>query len=143
TGTHGSGDANGTLATAVLAVDLVSTEGELRTFTRGDPDFDGVVVGLGALGAVTRVTLATEPTFAVRQWVYEGLSWDALAADLDAVMASGYSVSCFTRWGDAVDQVWIKTRGTEAPPPAPPGTRAATVERHPILGLDPVNCTRQ
>ena len=29
--------------------------------SRGDPDFDGLVVGLGALGVVTRVTLDVEP----------------------------------------------------------------------------------
>ena len=34
---------------------------------RGDPEFEGVVVGLGALGAVTRVTLEVEPSYAVGQ----------------------------------------------------------------------------
>ena len=38
------------------------------------PDFDGLVVGLGALGAVTRVTLDVEPAYEVRQRVFEGLA---------------------------------------------------------------------
>jgi alditol oxidase len=53
TATHGSGDGNGNLATAVSAVELVTSDGEVMTAERGDPDFDGIVVGLGALGAVT------------------------------------------------------------------------------------------
>src|SRR3954467_12997326 len=53
TATHGSGDRNGNLATAVAALELVTSDGDLVTARRG-ADFDGMVVGLGALGAVTR-----------------------------------------------------------------------------------------
>jgi len=56
----------------------VTSSGELVTVSRGDPDFDGLVVGLGALGAVTRVTLDVEPAYEVRQRVFEGLGWLAL-----------------------------------------------------------------
>jgi len=69
TATHGSGDANGNLATAVAALELVTAAGELRTVARGDEDFEGMVVGLGALGAVTRVTLDVEPLYEIRQRV--------------------------------------------------------------------------
>ena len=146
TATHGSGDANGNLATAVRAVELVTSDGEVLTAARGEPDFDGLVVGLGALGVVTRVTLDVEPAYEVRQRVFEGLSWDALYEHFDAITASGYSVSVFTRWGETVDQVWIKSRVTDAPEQERHelfGAVAATVDRHPILGLDPVNCTPQ
>ena len=115
TATHGSGEANGNLATAVAALELVTSEGELVTAARGDADFDGMVVALGALGAVTRITLDVEPAYEVRQRVFEGLACDALYEHFDAISASGYSVSVFTRWGDATDQVWIKSRVTEAP----------------------------
>ena len=74
------------------------------------PDFDGVVVGLGALGVVTRVTLDVEPAYEVRQRVFEGLGWDALHEHFDEITAGGYSVSVFTRWGETVDQVWVKSR---------------------------------
>src|SRR2546423_814043 len=105
-----------------------------------------VVVGLGALGIVTRVTLDVEPAYEVRQRVFEGLSWDALHEHFDEITASGYSVSVFTRWGETVDQVWIKSRVADAPEQEREqffGAVAATVERHPILGLDAVNCTPQ
>ena len=52
----------------------------------------------------------------------------------------------FTRWGETVDQVWVKSRVTDAPEQERDelfGAVAATVDRHPILGLDPVNCTPQ
>ncbi len=78
TATHGSGDRNGNLATAVAGLELVTSSGELLAFRRGDPDFNGLVVGLGALGVVTRVTLDVEPAYEVSQRVYEDLSWQSL-----------------------------------------------------------------
>jgi alditol oxidase len=146
TATHGSGDANGNLATAVSAMELVTSDGEILTVSRGEPDFDGLVVGLGALGVVTRVTLDVEPAYEVRQRVFERLQWDALHEHFDEITASGYSVSVFSRWGETVDQVWIKSRVTDEPErerEALFGAVAATVDRHPILGLDAVNCTPQ
>ena len=146
TASHGSGDANGNLATAVAALEIVTSEGEVTTASRGDAEFDGLIVGLGALGAVTRITLDVEPAFQVRQFVFEGLRWDALLENFDAITTGGYSVSVFTGWGETVDQVWIKRRGPEPPEPAPRdlfGAAAAIVDRHPILGLDPVNCSPQ
>jgi xylitol oxidase len=141
TATHGSGDANGNLATAVAALELVTSEGEVVRVARGDEDFDGMVVGLGALGAVTRIVLDAEPTYEVAQRVFEGLAWEELFEHLDAITGCGYSVSVFTRWGEVADQVWVKSRTD--PPEELFGARPATVERHPILGLDPVNCTAQ
>jgi alditol oxidase len=146
TATHGSGDANGNLATAVAALELVTSAGDVVTASRGDDDFDGMVVGLGALGAVTRVTLDVEPAYQVRQRVFEGLAWDALVEGFDAITARGYSVSVFTRWGETTDMVWVKTRVTDAPEEVAEdlfGAVAATVDRHPIIGLDPVNCCPQ
>ncbi|HEY5873822.1 MAG TPA: FAD-binding protein [Ilumatobacteraceae bacterium] len=146
TATHGSGDSNGNLATAVAGLEMVTSDGELLTVERGDEDFDGFVVGLGALGAVTRVILDVEPAYEIRQRVFEGLEWDALFANFDAITSSGYSVSIFTRWGEAADQVWVKSRGSdelEAERKELFGARAALVDRHPILGIDAVNCTPQ
>jgi alditol oxidase len=148
TATHGSGDRSGNLATAVAALELVTSTGDVVRARRGEPDFDGMVVSLGALGAVTRVELDVEPDYDVRQRVFEGLPWGALHEHFDAVTAAGESVSVFTRWEPAAaDQVWVKSR---VDPPHPEevradllGAPAATVERHPILGLDPVNCTPQ
>jgi alditol oxidase len=146
TATHGSGDAIGNLATAVAALEMVTSDGEVISASRGDADFNGLVVGLGALGAVTRITLDVEPAYQVRQRVFEGLHWEALCEHFDAIAASGYSVSMFTRWQETVDQVWIKSRVTDAPELVRGdlfGAVAATADRHVILGLDPVNCTPQ
>jgi xylitol oxidase len=141
TATHGSGDAHGNLATAVAALELVTSSGDLVTAARGDPEFDGLVVGLGSLGAVTRLTLDVEPAYEVRQRVFEELPWDALDERFGEVFASGYSVSVFTLWGETAGQLWVKSRGE--PPGDGFGGRPATVERHPILGIDPVHCTAQ
>ena len=117
TGTHGSGDDLGTLSSAVAEIELVTATGDIITTRRGDRNFDGMVVNLGALGVVTRITLDIEPTFAMRQDAFEGLLWDALLGDLDAVMSAGYSVSLLTKWsGPTVTRLWIKTRLTDEQP---------------------------
>jgi xylitol oxidase len=146
TATHGSGDANGNLATAVAGLELVTSEGEVVEVSRGEADFDGLVVGLGALGAVTRITLDVEPAYEVRQRVFEGLGWEELFGHFDGITSCGYSVSVFTRWGETVDQVWVKSRVTDEPESIREdlfGAVAATVDRHPILGLDATSCTPQ
>jgi alditol oxidase len=145
TATHGSGDGNGNLATAVGALEFVTSDGGVVRAARGDPDFDGLVVALGAVGAVTRITLDVEPAYEMSQRVFEGLRWDDLFAHFDAITSSGYSVSVFTRWGETVDQVWVKSRAANEPEPPDVLSRAVAAKqhRHPILGLDPVNCTSQ
>jgi xylitol oxidase len=146
TATHGSGDANGNLATAVAGIELVRSDGEIVEASRGEPDFDGLVVGLGALGAVTRITLDVEPAYEVRQRVFEGLGWEALFEHLDEITSCGYSVSVFTDWGETVDQVWVKSRVTDEPERIREdlfGAVAAEVDRHPILELDATSCTPQ
>jgi alditol oxidase len=146
TATHGSGATNGNLATAVAGLELVASDGEIVDASRGEPDFDGLVVGLGALGAVTRVTLDVEPAYEVRQRVFEGLSWEALFEHFDEITSRGYSVSVFTRWDQTTDQVWVKSRVGDEPERTEGdhfGAVAATVDRHPILGLDASTCTPQ
>jgi alditol oxidase len=146
TGTHGSGETNGNLATAVVGLELVTSGGEIIEASRGEPDFDGLVVGLGALGAVTRITLDVEPAYEVRQRVFEGLNWEALFEHFDEIVSCGYSVSIFTRWDETIDQVWVKSRVTDDPEQVENdlfGAAAAAVDRHPILGLDASSCTPQ
>ena len=148
TGTHGSGDRLGNLATAVAGLEIVGAAGDVTMLRRGDPGFDGAVVALGALGIVTRVTLDIEPTFTLRQDAYESLPWTALLADFDAVMGAGYSVSLMTNWsGPHVTRWWVKTRLAEGAADAAPAAalgaalaaqasaRAETVERLNPFGL--------
>jgi xylitol oxidase len=146
TATHGSGQTNGNLATAVVGLELVTSDGEILETSRGESDFDGLVVGLGALGAVTRITLEVEPAYDVRQRVFEDLSWEALSEYFGEITSCGYSVSIFTRWGESIDQVWVKSRVTDEPERVEDelfGAVAAAVDRHPILGLDASSCTPQ
>ncbi|HEY2644621.1 MAG TPA: D-arabinono-1,4-lactone oxidase [Galbitalea sp.] len=117
TGTHGSGDRNGNLATAVAELEFVDGAGNLVRLARTDADFDGAVVALGALGIVTRVTLDIEPNFEVRQDLYRDLPWDVVLSRFDEVTSSAYSVSLFLNWlGDTIDIAWLKSR-TDAPVP--------------------------
>ncbi|WP_425291917.1 FAD-binding protein [Cellulosimicrobium aquatile] len=148
TATHGSGDVVGSLASAVVGMELVTGDGERRTLRRGDADLPGAVVALGALGVVTRVELETVPTFDVRQDVHVGLPWDAVTAHYDEITASAYSVSLFTDWGpDGVQQVWRKSRLAPGEAGAARadlfGATPATTMLHPLPGIDPVHCTPQ
>jgi xylitol oxidase len=146
TGTHGSGEGNGSLATAVAAIEFITAGGEIQTVRRGDPEFDGFVVSLGALGVVLRVTLDVEPAYHVGQRVFEHLPLRVLLESFDAVMSAGYSVSLFTVWDGTIDQVWVKRRvgpGQEEIELTVPGAKPAIRNLHPIRGLDPVNCTPQ
>jgi len=113
TATHGSGNSLGVLSTAVRALEYVGADGSLVTVRQGEPDFTGLVVGLGAFGIVVRITLAIEPSFRVRQDAFHGLPWSVVLDDLEGVTGSAYSVSLFTDWlGDDVQLAVLKTRLT-------------------------------
>jgi alditol oxidase len=150
TGTHGSGERIGSLATAVTSVEMVTSDGELTTIGRtADPaTFPGVVVSLGALGIVTRLTLTLEPTFMVRQDVYEDLDLDAFTRHFDEIVSMADSVSFFTEWREGfLEQVWLKSRVTDPASMGPPGelfgAPRASVTRHPIRRLSADACTPQ
>lgn len=147
TATHGSGDKNGNLATAVAGLELVTSEGDLIRVTREDERFAGMVVGVGALGVVTRLTLDVQPSYQVCQQVFERLPWEVLIAEFDTVMASADSVSVFTNYSDVVDEVWLKSRvGPEQPVPPRTdllGAVAASRQLHPVVSLSAENCTEQ
>lgn len=141
TGTHGSGNALGNLSTAVSGLQLVTADGQLLEVDRTHPQFEGMVVSLGALGIVTRVTLDIQPTFDVRQDVYEGLPWDVALTEFEAITSSAYSVSLFTDWlGDTIQGAWFKTRlaagETGSIPPRMFGATAATTETSLVEGQD-------
>ncbi len=150
TATHGSGLHNGNLATPVSALEIVTANGETLVLSRqkdGDR-FLGAVVGLGALGVVTSVTLDLLPTFQVAQSVYEHLSFDHLKHHFDEIFSSGYSVSLFTDWqGHEAGEVWIKRRLAPGDKndwqPEFFGAKLATRKLHPIADHDAEACTEQ
>ena len=145
TGTHGSGDSNGTLAAAVAGLELVTATGDLLTLRRGDADFDGAVVALGALGVVTRVALDIQPTFDVRQDLYDDLEWSALLEHFDGITSSAYSVSVFTDWlGESIGTTWLKSRmDAAAPPERLFGAGRQRAERHMLPDQPASNVTQQ
>ena len=149
TGTHGSGRQNGNLASAVVALDLLTPTGEQVHLSReaNAELFKGAVVGLGALGVVSRLTLAIQPTYQVRQEVFQNLPLEALLAHFDDIMASGYSVSLFTNWQQkTMSQVWVKRRveaGTGLLGTSFFGATAATRHLHPLPGQPAGACTPQ
>lgn len=149
TGTHGSGDRNGSLATALSAIELVTADGELVRLSRADRErFRGAVVGLGALGVVTRLTLDIVPTFDMAQYVYEGMPRARLDEHFADIVASAYSVSLFTSWtSSGIDQVWLKHRvdevGSCTARHSWMGATLADGPRHPVAAMPAVNCTAQ
>jgi xylitol oxidase len=144
TGTHGSGDQHGVLGTSVAALDIVTAAGELVHLARGDRDFDGAVVSLGALGIVTNVTLDIEPTFDIWQRVYAGPSFDVLVDDFDSISASGYSVSIFTDWrGNAAQSSWVKSRTSDGAAAGSLLGTGMTAQIHMIDGQPEENTTPQ
>lgn len=150
TATHGSGVGNGNLAAAVNAVEIVKADGNIVNISkeRDGENFYGTVVGLGALGVITKVTLDIVPTFMMRQYVYEKLPVDQLKENFDKIMSAGYSVSLFTDWqGDTINEVWIKQMENDSTEFSKMttfyGAIAATKNMHPIAELSAENCTEQ
>jgi len=150
TATHGSGIHNGNLATAVAALELVRADGQIVHLSREKDGeaFLGAVVGLGAVGIVTRVTLNLQPTFQVAQSVYQNLSFDQLEHHFDEIFGSGYSVSLFSDWQDhRATQVWIKRRLAAGDKNEWPqeffGATLAKEKLHPITGHPAESCTEQ
>jgi alditol oxidase len=145
TSTHGSGNINRNLAASVAAIEIVTASGDVVRLKRGDADFNGAAVNVGALGVVTALTLDLVPRFDMRQFVYHGLPFERVTSEFDALMGRAYSVSLFTHWnGDFVDQAWLKARA-DAPPPAPDffGAHPASGECSPVMGKDPAGTTAQ
>jgi xylitol oxidase len=150
TATHGSGIRNGNLATAVVGLELVTADGSVLNLSREQDaaTFQGAVVGLGAVGVVTKVTLRVDPTFTMRQDVYLDLPMPQLEKHFDAIMSAGYSVSLFTDWQKRrVNEVWVKRRIVQGETAGAAadfyGARPARQNVHPIVELSPEHCTEQ
>jgi xylitol oxidase len=150
TATHGSGLHNGNLATPVIGVEFVAADGSVHTLSRAEnPDsFPGAVVALGALGVVTRLKLAVEPSYQMTQVVYQNLPFSELEHNLPQIMSAAYSVSLFSDWqGGRASTVWLKRRvdqnGAEPPAPTFHGATLARHKLHPIPDHPAEACTDQ
>ena len=150
TATHGSGEKNGNLATAVSALEMVNANGDLVKLSRSQDGeaFRAAVVGLGAMGVITKLTLDVQPRFMMKQYVYQDLPMNELKENFDAIESADYSVSLFTDWRTKrINEVWLKIRMPEQPVFDAPaeffGAKRATRNLHPIIELSAENCTEQ
>jgi alditol oxidase len=150
TATHGSGVKNGNLSSAVKGLEIVIADGSLVKLSKekDGETFNAAVVGLGALGIITRVTLAVQPTYTMRQQVFLKLPLSQLKDHFTEIVSAGYSVSLFTDWqSESINEVWIKDKvnpeidyhGMEEFY----GAKAASKDLHPIIELSAENCTPQ
>ncbi|MDX2149650.1 MAG: FAD-binding protein [Bryobacteraceae bacterium] len=146
TATHGSGEKVRNLSSAVAGLEFVNASGDVVRLSRAadGETFRGAVVGLGALGVITTVTLDVEPTYSIRQYVYQDVPLTQARDHFDAIQASGYSVSLFTDWRKRVmNEVWVKARGAFAAPAEFYGGKLAQTNLHPIAELSAESCTEQ
>jgi alditol oxidase len=149
TATHGSGVGNGNLASAVRTLEIVIADGSLIHLSKDKDDlFPAAVVGLGALGVITKVGLAIQPTYLMKQNVFINLPLARLKESFDAIMSAGYSVSLFMDWQtDFINEVWIKSRvdsgNNEGAAAEFYEAKAATRNLHPIMDHAAENCTEQ
>lgn len=145
TGTHGSGDRLGNLATAVTGMRLIRADGRLVEIAGAE--LAAEVVALGCLGAVTHLRLATERFYDVAQVVFDDLPRARLVDSLDEIFGAATSVSVFTTWDESERcQVWLKQRcdvTSSWPQTSWLGARQRTTPAHPLPDHDPINCTAQ
>ena len=132
------------------ALEIVTAASEVVKLARqiDGEAFRGAVVGLGALGVITKITLDVQPTFMMRQYVYENLPLSEMRDHFDAIESSAYSVSLFTDWQkQRINEVWIKSRVEEGQAFEATseffGAKRAIRNLHPIAELSAENCTEQ
>ena len=149
TATHGSGVRNKNLCGPVEALEIVTADGDVINLLKKDGEkFYAAVVGLGAIGVITKVTLNIQPTFMMRQWVYIKMPLQQMKEHFDEIVSSGYSVSLFTDWqNESINEVWIKSLVDDASNAEAKkdffGAAPATKNVHPIIELPAENCTEQ
>ncbi|SFP99826.1 D-arabinono-1,4-lactone oxidase [Parafilimonas terrae] len=147
TATHGSGVHNKNLSAAVTAFEFIDAEGRLHHLSKqkDGEKFNGLVVNLGAAGVITSITLQAEPTYNIKQFVFEHLSFNTMKENFKTIMGAGYSVSLFTDWTNDINEVWIKQKANEQQA----GMKAffdampATGNLHPIASISAEHCTEQ
>lgn len=146
TGTHGSGDTNRVLSAAISGLELVKADGSLMQVDRSDDALQALAVGLGAFGVITQLTLDVEPTYLVRQDLYQGASWETVLDNLDEIMASAYSVNLHADFSSPDTRtIWQKSRvdvdanGDPVAPDVPDVLWGAT--RLDVIEMDPGRIT--
>jgi len=93
TATHGTGGDFGNLATQVVGIRLVPGEGEVVELREGD-ELRAARVGLGALGAISAVTLRCVPAFTIHR-IDEPRSLDDVLPRLDELVDGNHHWEAF------------------------------------------------
>jgi len=129
----------------VRGVEFVRADGELITIAEGDDGFGGAALNLGALGVVTRLALAVEPTYDVTQDVWLDAPTPTVLASYAEITAAAYSVSLFSapETPGRIDQIWLKRRDEPAVDGTRWGATPAGADVHPIAGQDTRAATPQ
>ena len=118
TGTHGTGARFGGLATQVAGLELVRADGAVVRLGEGaGPPVAGAVVGLGALGVVTEVTLRCVPAFTLHA-VEDVEPLGAVLEALDGRVAGHDHFELY--WFPYTDRCLTKTNTRRAGPPDRP-----------------------
>ena len=64
---------------------------------------------MGALGMISKLTLDLQPTYLMRQYVFENLPLAQLQQHFEQIVSAGHSVSLFTDWTtNKINEVWVK-----------------------------------
>jgi xylitol oxidase len=148
TATHGSGVNIGNLSTQVRSIELIRADGSKESISRDQQGslFSGAVVSLGTLGMISQLTLDLQPTYSMRQYVFENLPLAQLQQHFEEIVSAGHSVSLFTDWTtNKINEVWVKCLDKSDFKGGANffGASAATKNLHPIAALASENCTDQ
>jgi L-gulono-1,4-lactone dehydrogenase len=118
TGTHGTGRVSGSLAAQIRGMEIVLADGEITTCsaTENAELFAGARVGLGALGVVTALTFAVEPSFLLEAHE-EPMKLDAVLESFDALCADNEHFEFY--WFPHTDNCNVKRNNRFAGPAKP------------------------
>ncbi len=108
TGTHGTGLRYGSIAAAIVGMELVTASGDVvRCSATEEPEiFACARVGLGVLGVVTQVTLQCEPLFKLRA-IEVPKPWDEFLSEYSDIVDANEHVDCY--WFPHTDTCTVKT----------------------------------
>lgn len=124
TGTHGSGVDYGCIASAVVALRLITANGEALDIDGGEL-LSAARVSLGALGVITQVTLQCEPAFYLHERI-EMLDFDDALARMDSLACARQHVKLW--WLPHTHSVRVSSLERTDQRPRPVGFLRRTVE---------------
>jgi L-gulonolactone oxidase len=123
TGTHGTGARLGNISAQVEAIELVCADGSVRRLTREEPELlRAARVGIGALGAISSVTLRCVPAFTLTR-VDSPRDREQVLDSFDQLAAANDHFELFTF--PYADNALVLERNRTLDPPRPRGRTAA------------------